>query len=70
LGYLADPSARERLEPDHPFTRGEIVHAVRVEGARTLEDLIWRRTYRAFLGPLDAAARQRWEDALRLGLSG
>ena len=64
-----DPTLGERLEPDLPFTRGEIVRAVRVEGARTLDDLIWRRTYRAFLGPLDGAARRRWEDALRLGLS-
>lgn len=64
-----DPSLLQPLELDLPFTRGEIVFAARYEGARTLDDLIWRRTYRAFLGPLDRAAQARWEDALRQGNS-
>lgn len=63
-----DPKMREPLEEGLPFTRGEIVHAAKFEGARTLDDVLRRRTYRAFLGPLDPAARARWEDALRIGL--
>jgi glycerol-3-phosphate dehydrogenase len=70
LRYFGDDvRMRQTLEPGLPFTRGEIMHAVRYEGARTLDDLIWRRCYRAFLGELSDSARTVWEDALREALS-
>lgn len=64
------PEWAEELEPGLPFLRAEIVHAVREEHALDLEDLIWRRTWRAYRGPLDADARARWEEALQEGLRG
>jgi glycerol-3-phosphate dehydrogenase len=68
--YFEDhPHMREPIEPGLPFTRGEVMHAVRYEGARTLDDLIWRRCYRAFLGKMSDEARRSWEDALREALS-
>jgi glycerol-3-phosphate dehydrogenase len=68
--YFADDvRMRERIEPGLPFTRGEVMHAVRYEGARTLDDLIWRRCYRAFLGKMSDEAKRSWEDALREALT-
>lgn len=64
------PEWAEPLEEDLPFTVAEVVHAARHEHALTLADLIWRRTWRAYLGPLDDAAAGRWEAALREGLQG
>ena len=64
------PEWAEPLEEDLPFTVAEVVHAVRHEHALTLDDLIWRRTWRAYLGPLDDAAAVRWEAALQEGLQG
>ena len=47
------PAWREALHPALPYCRGEVVWAVRQEGARTVEDVLARRT-RALL--LDARA--------------
>jgi glycerol-3-phosphate dehydrogenase len=49
----ADPSLAETLHPELPYTRAEVVWAVREEMARTVEDVMARRT-RALL--LDARA--------------
>lgn len=43
------PEWKERLHPRLPYTVGEIVWAVRFEWARTLEDLLARRTRALFL---------------------
>ena len=64
------PEWAEPLEKDLPFTVAEVVHAVRHEHALKLEDLIWRRTWRGYLGPLDDATSDRWEAALAEGLRG
>jgi glycerol-3-phosphate dehydrogenase len=64
------PEWAEPLEKDLPFTVAEVVHAVRHEHAFSVEDLIWRRTWRAHLGPLGEEAARRWEAALEEGLRG
>lgn len=51
-----DWSLAERLDPDLPFRLAEVVYAVREEMARTVEDVLSRRT-RALL--LDARAARR-----------
>jgi len=61
----SDSRLAEIIEPGLPFTLAEILYCARYEAERDVEDLIWRRSYRAFLGPLDQAARDRWEQALR-----
>ena len=43
------PSAGERLQSDFPYTRGDVVRAVRDEMAVTLEDVLARRTRALFL---------------------
>ena len=47
-----DPGLRERIVLDLPFCRAEMVHAVRHEMARTLEDVLRRRIPVAILSPL------------------
>lgn len=54
--WQADPSTATLLDPALPFTRAEVIFAARHEMARTVEDVLSRRT-RALL--LDAAAAQR-----------
>jgi glycerol-3-phosphate dehydrogenase len=51
----ADPALGEKLHPALPYTRAEVVWAVRNEMAQTVEDVLARRT-RALI--LDAAASQ------------
>ena len=46
----------ERLTPDMPYTRADAVRAVRSEMARTVEDVLARRTRVLFLN-VEAAAR-------------
>lgn len=55
LEQMADkqPALRERLHPRLPYTLAEIIWGVRYEWARTVEDLLARRTRALFL---DAAA--------------
>jgi glycerol-3-phosphate dehydrogenase len=48
-----NPSLREKIHPRLPYTGAEVVWAARMEMARTVEDVLYRRT-RALL--LDAAA--------------
>jgi glycerol-3-phosphate dehydrogenase len=52
----ADTSLAKTIDPDLPYTFAEVVYAVREENARTLEDVLARRT-RALL--LDARAAIR-----------
>lgn len=54
--YTEDPKLRELLDPALPFSVGEVVYAVREEMARSVEDVLSRRT-RALL--LDARAAMR-----------
>lgn len=51
-----DPALAARMDPDLPYTLAQAVYAVRAEMARTLEDVLSRRT-RALL--LDARAAMR-----------
>lgn len=46
---LDSPATEELLHPDLPYTRGDIVQAVRDEMARTVEDVLARRTRALFL---------------------
>lgn len=46
---IAMPVAGERLHPDLPYTREDVVRAVRFEMAQTLEDVLARRTRSLFL---------------------
>jgi len=41
----ADPALATRITPERPFVRAQIVYAVRHEAARTLEDVLRRRTH-------------------------
>jgi glycerol-3-phosphate dehydrogenase len=65
-----NPEWGEAIEPGLPFTRAELIHAVREEHAIELDDLLWRRTWRAYLGPLPEGARQRWEEIRQEALRG
>jgi glycerol-3-phosphate dehydrogenase len=67
-----DPSDLEPIEPGLPFTPAEVRYAVRSEMARTLEDVLRRRSYRRYLGPLDESAERAWNavfEAVRAGSS-
>ena len=44
-----DPTLAERLHPDLPYIAAEVVWAVRREMARTVEDVLARRTRALFL---------------------
>ena len=44
-----DPTLRETLDSRLPYTRAEVVFAVREESARTIEDVLARRTRASFL---------------------
>lgn len=59
-----DPESVRRIEPDLPFTWAEVEHAVDREFARSVDDLVHRRTYRGALGGVDETVRARWRDAL------
>lgn len=54
--WESDPQMRMLIDPALPFTRAEVIFAARCEMARTVEDVLSRRT-RALL--LDAKAAQR-----------
>ena len=45
----SDPSLGERLHPDHPFIRAEVIWACRHELACTVEDVLARRLRLLFL---------------------
>jgi glycerol-3-phosphate dehydrogenase len=64
-----DPAYGEPLEDGLPFTRGEIIHAVRHELALTPDDVLWRRTWRAHVGDVGEVARRRWEDAVQAAMA-
>lgn len=48
-GVVQEENAGDRLHPDLPYTEADIVRAVRSEMARTLEDVLGRRTRALFL---------------------
>jgi glycerol-3-phosphate dehydrogenase len=55
----ADSSMSERLIPELPYIKAEILHAVTHEGALSVEDVLLRRTrisFEAFDGGVDVAA--------------
>ena len=58
-----DPRGAERIEPGLPFTLAEVRHAVQFEMARSLDDVVRRRCYRAYLGAWTGPAHARWEEA-------
>jgi glycerol-3-phosphate dehydrogenase len=45
----ADPTLAERLHPELPYRAAEVVWAARFEMARTVEDVMARRTRALFL---------------------
>jgi len=47
--YNEDPSLAEKLHPDLDFTTGEVVWAVRMEMARTVDDVLARRVRAMYL---------------------
>jgi glycerol-3-phosphate dehydrogenase len=62
-----DPSDLVPIEPGLPFTAAEVRYAAHHEMARTLEDVLRRRCYRSYLGPLSAESRAAWNDAWERG---
>jgi len=55
----ADSSMAQRLIPELPYIKAEILHAVTHEGALSVEDVLLRRTrisFEAFDGGVDVAA--------------
>ncbi len=41
---LAEPGLADKLHPDLPYCKADVIHAIRNEMARTLDDLLARRT--------------------------
>ncbi|MCF7806492.1 MAG: glycerol-3-phosphate dehydrogenase/oxidase [Simkaniaceae bacterium] len=54
--FKEDPSYSELIHPDLPYQKGEIIWAVRHEMARTIEDVLSRRTRSLLLGAKAARA--------------
>ena len=65
-----NPADLRPIEAGLPFTPAEVRYAVRHEMARELEDVIRRRSYRAFLGPLSAEAEAAWNTAFAQAKTG
>lgn len=58
-----DPDELAAIEPGLPFTAAEVRYAVTHEMALTLEDVLRRRCYRRYLGPVSEVAELAWNDA-------
>ena len=58
-----DPEGLRRIEPDLPFTWAEVEHCVRHEFARSVDDVVRRRCYQAYLGGWTAEAKAAWDVA-------
>jgi glycerol-3-phosphate dehydrogenase len=54
----------DRVVPEAPVIRAQLVHAVQAEGARTVDDILLRRTELGPRGLVTAAARRVAEKAL------
>ncbi len=54
-----DPALGERMHPDHPFIKAEVVWAVRYEMAMTVEDVLARRIRLLFLDARSAIVVSR-----------
>jgi len=65
-----EPTELGPIEPGLPFSQAEVRYAVRHEMARELEDVLRRRCYRAFLGPLSPEAQQAWNAAFEQAMIG
>jgi glycerol-3-phosphate dehydrogenase len=65
-----DPADLAPIEPGLPFTAAEVRYAAHHEMARTLDDVLRRRCYRAFLGPLTPGAESAWNVAWERGSVG
>lgn len=62
------PDWDRRVVPDAPVIHGQLAHAILAEDARTVEDVLWRRTELGARGLVDDATRRTAErvfDALR-----
>ena len=57
-------------DPGLPFTAAEVRYAAHHEMACTLEDVLRRRCYSSFLGPLSAEAQSAWNTAWERGKAG
>lgn len=64
------PADLKPIEPGLPFTPAEVRYAVHAELARTLEDVLRRRTYRRFLGPLAPETQSAWNAAFEAARAG
>lgn len=64
------PADLEPIEPGLPFTPAEVRYAVRHEMAGTLEDVLRRRCYRRYLGPLSTEAEAAWKRAFDAAIAG
>lgn len=59
-----------RLSPKHPYIEAEIIYSIRVEGARTADDILGRRTRLSFLDAKAAEeASSRVKELLKQELS-
>jgi glycerol-3-phosphate dehydrogenase len=68
----ADPSLSEKLTPELPYTAAEVIWATRSEMARTVEDVLARRTRALFLNSkaaISAAPKTAQLMARELGLN-
>ena len=64
LRFDEDPEGLERIEAGLPFTVAEVEHLVATEFARSVDDLVERRTYRRALGGFGRDAETAWRRAL------
>jgi glycerol-3-phosphate dehydrogenase len=58
------PALDQRVVPDAPVIRAQLVHGVRAEQARTVTDLLWRRTELGPRGLVTEQARKVAEEVL------
>lgn len=58
------PGWDQRIVPDAPVIRAQLVHAALAEDARTVDDLLWRRTELGPRGMVTAATRQAAEEVM------
>ena len=70
LGYReSQPDALERIHPDAPVVWAQVDHGVKAEWARTVDDVVRRRTTLAIRGLANEEVREKISSRLR-ALSG
>ncbi len=57
--WAEDTRNKERIHPEYPFTLGQVIFSVRFEMARTVEDILARRTRLLFLDARAARSSAR-----------